>query len=45
MASDETDAVATKELSPDEAREELLRLIAGKDFADHEDIYEALARE
>ena len=45
MAPDETDAVATKNLSPDEAREELLRLIAGKDIADHEDIYEALARE
>ena len=45
MATDETDAVATKDLSPDEAREELLRLIAGKDIADHEDNYEALARE
>jgi hypothetical protein len=45
MATDETDAVATKDLSADEAREELLRLIAGKDIADHEDIYEALARE
>ena len=45
MATDETDAVAIKDLSPDEAREELLRLIAGKDIADHEAIYEALARE
>ena len=45
MASDETDAVATKDLSPDEAREELLRLIAWKDIADHEDIYEALTQE
>ena len=45
MATDETDAVAIKDLSPDEAREELIRLIAGKDIADHEAIYEALARE
>jgi hypothetical protein len=45
MVTDETDAVATTDLSPNEAREELLRLIAGKDIADHEDIYEALARE
>ena len=45
MATDETEAVATENLSPDEVREELLRLVAEKDIADHEDIYEALARE
>jgi hypothetical protein len=45
LATDETDAVTTKDLSPDEDREELLRPIAGKDIADHEDIYETLARE
>ena len=45
MATEETDAVATTDLSPDEAREELLRLVAEKDIANHEDIYEALARE
>ncbi|MEF8825981.1 MAG: hypothetical protein V5A27_06530 [Halapricum sp.] len=31
--------------SPRAAREEFLRLIAEHDLADHEDIYEALARE
>jgi hypothetical protein len=45
MATDETDAVAIIDLSPDEAREELLRPIAGKDITDHEDIYGALAQE
>jgi len=45
MATDETDAVVTEDLPPDEVREELLRLIAEKDIADHEDIYEKLSRE
>jgi len=45
MATDEPDAVPPEDLSPREAREELLRLIARDDMADHEDIYEALARE
>jgi hypothetical protein len=45
MATGERDAVPPEELSPSEAREELLRLIAEDDIADHEEIYEALARE
>lgn len=39
------DAADSSELSPREAREELLRQIAEDDMAAHEDIYEALARE
>ena len=44
MATDDPDPLPS-DLSPREAREELLRLIAEDDLADHEDIYEALARE
>mgnify|MGYP006289103049 CR=1 FL=1 len=45
MAGDEADAVSTEDLSPREAREVLLQLIAKDDIAEHEGIYEALARE
>lgn len=45
MATDEADAVSTEDLSPREAREKLLQLIATDDIADHEEIYEALAQE
>lgn len=45
MATDETDAGPPEDLSPREARAALLRLIAEDDIADHEDVYEALARE
>lgn len=45
MATDETDAAHLEDLSPSEARTELLRLIAEDDIAEHEEIYEALARE
>lgn len=45
MATEESDTVPSEELSPQEAREELLRLIAEDDIAEHEEIYEALARE
>lgn len=45
MATDETDAASSEDLSPREAREELLRLIAEDDLAEHEDIYKALAGE
>jgi len=45
MATEEGDVTPPEELSPREAREELLRLIAEDDIADHEEIYEALARE
>lgn len=45
MATDECDTARLEDLSPREAREALLRLIAEDDMADHEEIYEALARE
>lgn len=45
MATDDLDAGRLEELSPREAREELLRLIAEDDIAEHEEIYAALARE
>lgn len=45
MATDEPDAVPSQDLSPREAREALLQLIAEDDITDHEDVYDALARE
>lgn len=45
MATDDADAAEPEDLSPEEARERLMQLIAEDDIADHEDVYEALARE
>lgn len=45
MTTDDADVVSTEDLSPWEAREVLLQLIARDDIAEHENIYEALARE
>jgi hypothetical protein len=45
MATDDADPGVSEDLSPQEARERLLRLIAEDDMEEHEQIYEALARE
>lgn len=45
MATDETGTGPLEDLSPSEARAELLQRIAEDDIAEHEEIYEALARE
>jgi hypothetical protein len=44
MATDDPETLPS-DLSPREARAELIRLIAEDDLADHEEIYEALAQE
>lgn len=45
MASEDTNPTSVEELTPEEARRRLLRLIARQDMDEHEEIYEALERE
>lgn len=44
MATDDS-AGTTADLSPEEARQQLIRLITRQDIDEHDDIYEQLARE
>jgi hypothetical protein len=45
MASDDESVPPSPDLSPEEARRRLMRLIVRQDIEAHEDIYEALERE
>lgn len=45
MVSEDSTPTSEEKLTPEEARRCLLRLIARRDMAEHEAIYEELARE
>jgi hypothetical protein len=45
MATDEPVDEPPEEMSPEEAREALIRLITRQEIEEHADIYEELARE
>lgn len=45
MATEDTNPTSVEEITPEEARGRLLRLIARQDMDEHEEIYEALERE